>query len=64
MYWFADNAQLVAGLLTAGLGGIVYWTDRGNVLSRPLALCLAAMRSRHVPRNASRASTNRCRCSR
>ncbi|MES1943398.1 adenylate/guanylate cyclase [Salinisphaera sp. PC39] len=43
MNWFADNAHLVTGLLTAGLGAIVYWTDRDNALSRPLALCLAAI---------------------
>ncbi len=36
----SDNAHLVLGLLTAGIGVIFYWTDRAGRTSPPIALCL------------------------
>jgi class 3 adenylate cyclase len=36
-----DHAHLVLGVLTMGIGGIFFLTDRGSRSSRPVALCLS-----------------------
>lgn len=43
MLLIPDGAHLVTALLAAGVGAIIFWIDRSNPLSRPLALCLVAI---------------------